>query len=284
MNFKLFLLEILLAFVLFFIMLFLKKKKEETIIILIPNIYMIIVASCFNFLKNYTFLIIVFYLLIDILNIFLISKKETLVNDEIYFKDIFLIFIISLIIHNFYLLKVENPFININEFKNFIWALIIIYLYNILKKDQIKDRKMASDSYDKRYEEYVVLNYARFKNKYGYLIKNKNKNKNVLNVLYSFMIFENYYHSDYKRLLVKLTNKFTNSNVSGLMQVESNHFLTDEESIIIVKDKLVLKYNKIKKLADDKIVDLLIKEKYQNLEDIKKIKKILSIIEKFNKD
>ncbi len=282
MNFKLFLLEILLAFVLFFIMLFLKKKKEETIIILIPNIYMIIVASCFNFLKNYTFLIIVFYLLIDILNIFLISKKETLVNDEIYFKDIFLIFIISLIIHNFYLLKVENPFININEFKNFIWALIIIYLYNILKKDQIKDRKMASDSYDKRYEEYVVLNYARFKNKYGYLIKNKNKN--VLNVLYSFMIFENYYHSDYKRLLVKLTNKFTNSNVSGLMQVESNHFLTDEESIIIVKDKLVLKYNKIKKLADDKIVDLLIKEKYQNLEDIKKIKKILSIIEKFNKD
>ena len=64
------------------------------------------------------------------------------------------------------------------------------------------------------------------------------------------------------------------------MNVNSNHFITDEESIVIVKDKLVKKYHHLKK--DCNTLEL-IKVKYQDKESIFEIKKILKIIEDFNK-
>ena len=126
MNFMIVIYEILLALLLFIMMEVIKNKtKEDSLIYLFPNIYIILVASIFTSLKNYTLIILILYLLLDIINTYVLSQKESLIEDSIYFKNILITFIIGLIIYNFYLLPVDNAFFNINDFKNFIWVLVI---------------------------------------------------------------------------------------------------------------------------------------------------------------
>ena len=279
MNFTTFIYEILLALLLFIMMEVIKKKtKEDSLIYLFPNIYIILVASIFTSLKNYTLIILILYLLLDIINTYVLSQKESLIEDSIYFKNILITFIIGLIIYNFYLLPVDNAFFNINEFKNFIWVLVILYLYQLFKNSNIKDKKIIKNNYDKYFQEYVILNYAKFKNRYSYLIKVKNKD--IENVLYSMLIYESLVNSGLSKYLKRIRNRINQVNIYGIMNVNSNHFITDEESIVIVKDKLVKKYHHLKK--DSNTLEL-IKVKYQDKESIFEINKILKIIEDFNK-
>lgn len=279
MNFFIVIYEILLALLLFIMMEVIKNKtKEDSLIYLFPNIYLILVASVFTSLKNYTLIILILYLLLDIINTYVLSQKESLIEDSIYFKNILITFIIGLIIYNFYLLPVDNAFFNINEFKNFIWVLVILYLYQLFKNSNIKDKKIIKNNYDKHFKEYVILNYAKFKNKYSYLIKVKNKD--IENVLYSMLIYESLVNSGLNKYLKRIRNRINQVNIYGIMNVNSNHFITDEESIVIVKDKLVKKYHHLKK--DCNTLEL-IKVKYQDKESIFEIKKILKIIEDFNK-
>ena len=279
MNFMIVIYEILLALLLFIIMEVIKNKtKEDSLIYLFPNIYIILVASIFTSLKNYTLIILILYLLLDIINTYVLSQKESLIEDSIYFKNILITFIIGLIIYNFYLLPVDNAFFNINDFKNFIWVLVILYLYQLFKNSNMKDKKIIKNNYDKHFKEYVILNYAKFKNKYSYLIKVKNKD--IENVLYSMLIYESLVNSGLNKYLKRIRNRINQVNIYGIMNVNSNHFITDEESIVIVKDKLVKKYHHLKK--DSNTLEL-IKVKYQDKESIFEIKKILKIIEDFNK-
>lgn len=279
MNFTTFIYEILLTLLLFIVMGVIKKKtKEDSLIYLFPNIYIILVASIFTSLKNYTLIILILYLLLDIINTYVLSQKESLIEDSIYFKNILITFIIGLIIYNFYLLPVDNAFFNINEFKNFIWILVILYLYQLFKNSNMKDKKIIKNNYDKHFKEYVILNYAKFKNRYSYLIKVKNKD--IENVLYSMLIYESLVNSGLSKYFKRIRNRINQVNIYGIMNINSNHFITDEESIVIVKDKLVKKYHHLKK--DSNTLEL-IKVKYQDKESILEINKILKIIEDFNK-
>lgn len=279
MNFMIVIYEILLALLLFIMMEVIKKKtKEDSLIYLFPNIYIILVASIFTSLKNYTLIILILYLLLDIINTYVLSQKESLIEDSIYFKNILITFIIGLIIYNFYLLPVDNAFFNINEFKNFVWMLVILYLYQLFKNSNMKDKKIIKNNYDKHFKEYVILNYAKFKNRYSYLIKVKNKD--IENVLYSMLIYESLVNSGLSKYLKRIRNRINQVNIYGIMNINSNHFITDEESIVIVKDKLVKKYHHLKK--DSNTLEL-IKVKYQDKESIFEINKILKIIEDFNK-
>lgn len=126
----------------------------------------------------------------------------------------------------------------------------------------------------------LKINYAKFKNKYSYLIKNKNKT--IENILYSFIIYENYINSGLNKYIKMIKYRLNNLNVYGIMQVNSDKYLSDEESIVITKNKVVNKYNKIKN-NDINIIEELIKTKYSDKLVIKEIIKINDIIENFNK-
>ena len=175
------------------------------------------------------------------------------------------------------ILKVEYTFVDMEVFKNFIWILIIMYFYQKLNVKSIKLDKFESDNKDKTYQEFVVISYARLKNKYGYLIKTDSM---IEDLLYSFMIYETYQKSyNYKQILI---DKIKNRNKRyGILNVETNNKVTDEESIVLVKEKLETKYKRIKK--DKDIKDKLIKEKYKQKKELEEINKILDILKEFNK-
>ena len=69
------------------------------------------------------------------------------------------------------------------------------------------------------------------------------------------------------------------------MGVKTDHYITNEEALVIMKEQLEGKLKRIKK-TDNKEENLkkLINEKYKVSKDIKEIFKIMNIIEEFNKN
>lgn len=285
MNLKIILFQVLLSLLLFIIMnYFLKKEMKQIDRIILPNIYMILVASFLPWFKDYTFSIIIFYLILDLLYLGMVTKKQILVNKKNYYQGLLLTLFTSIMVYHFFLLKVETAFIDMEVFKNFIWVFIILYFY---QKLNIKSHHIETDEtvdFDKRFQEYVVIHYAKFKNKYGYLVKNKNQE--IEDLLYSFLIYENYLHSETFRFMQTIKNKlFKNNNTYGIMQVKNDHFITDCESIVIVKEKLENKYKHLRKGNQKEYNQKkLIQEKYKETKDYNEIMKILGIIEEFKKE
>ena len=151
-----------------------------------------------------------------------------------------------------------------------------MYFYQKFNLKSIKLDKFENDNQDKTFQEFVVICYAKVKNKYGYLIKTDSV---VENILYSFMIYETYNKSD--KYLINLKNRIkSKNNYYSILNIESNTKLSDEEAIVLIKEKLENKYKKIKK--DQDVEEKLIKEKYKQNKDIKEVKNILNIIKEFN--
>ena len=282
MNLKIIIIEILLSILLFILMNYLKLKKINRIdTILIHNIIIIILASLFSKLKNYMILGLLFYIVIDYIYTFIITKQGLLKNEKIYYKNLFLTLILGIIIYEFFLLKVKYAFVDMEVFKNFIWVLIILYGYQKLNIKSIKLDEEEKENLDNTYKEFIIINYAKLKNKYSYLIKT---NSYTENILYSFMIYETYLKSS--NFINYLKNKLIKNKRYGIMNLESDHKLTDEESIVLVKENLESKLNKLKRTKNkDEIIEKLIKVKYKQNKEVKEINKILNIIIDFkNKD
>ncbi len=284
MNLGIIILEIGLGFCLFLIMNFLKKKKISRYdLIILPNILMIILASIMPWFKDYTLPLLIFYLAFDVLYIAIISKKQILEDEKEYYKTLALTLLLGIIIYNFYLLKVTKAFLDMEIFKNFIWVLIILYFLKKINIEEIKPKEERELDYKKRYQEYVVVNYAKFKNKYAYLIKVKDKD--IENILYSFLIYENYLHGSIYRLFNNIKNNLVKGNSKyGIMGVKSDHYITNEEAIVIMKEQLEGKLKRIKKGNREDNLKKLINEKYKVSKDVKEVIKIMDIIEEFNKN
>ena len=156
-----------------------------------------------------------------------------------------------------------------NVFKNFIWLLIILYLLKKLNVKSIKIKEEEVSNFDNRYQEYVIISYAKFKNKYNYLIKSKNKN--IEDILYSFLIYEDYCNGKLNIIKRNILNKVLRTKgIYGLIGVESDHFITDEEAIVIMKENLENKEKRIKKDSnEEETIKKIINEKYKETKDYK---------------
>ena len=274
MNLLILIILIFLSLVLFLTMNYLSEEKINRMdTILIPNISMILLASVFTKLKNYMILFLIFYLVIDFIYIFIISKKNLIIDNKNYYINSILTFILGIIIYQFFLLKVEYAYVNMEVFKNFIWVMIILYFYNKLNLKSIKLEKSEKENFNLRFREFVIINYARLKTKYSYLIKT---NEDIENLLYSFMIYEIYKKNTNVISLIK--DKILNKNKYNMLNIKSDHKLTIEENIVLMLEKLENKNKRIKN-KDEKI-DKLIRDNY-NKDDYLEIIKILEIIKDF---
>ena len=267
MNFIMIVLIILFTFILFLIMNYLENKSISlTDKVILPNIYIILIASLVSILKDYVFLIVIFYLVFDVIYKNIITRKYYLLNRSNYLKNIVLTLTLDFLIHFFFLLKVNYAFVDMEIFKNFIWVLIIIYLYQKLNLGSIDFETKENLTYEDRFKEYVIVNYARFKNKYSYLITSKD----IINkLIYSFLIYEEYnYKLNFNLIKEKILDKDNRSI---------------EEKIILIKEKIENREKKIRNKNDDNYLKKLIMERYKYKKAIDDVLKIYNIIAEFNK-
>ena len=142
---------------------------------------------------------------------------------------------------------------------------------------------MKDSDYTLNWQEYVIMFYAKYKNKYHYLIKSKNYL--IENLIYSFLIYESYNHTSFYRTMKKIKNKvFKRNTTYGILEIASDHFITEEESISIFKERLENKEKRLKRTnKQEEILRKLIREKYKETKTISEIIKIYDLICDFNK-
>lgn len=247
----------ILAVVLFFILNYFKKIEDKTpsVMILIPVIYILLVSAMPGVYKDLVYFIILIEMMIRIYYTKIILNQEELINRDYYIQNYGVAFILSYILTESFILKVDTVLPTPEEIRIGIWFLIILFLYKVLNGSiSIKLEKQEALNF-KMKEEAIVVRFARFKNQYFNLIKSKDKSLNLL--VYAMMIYENYHRSKFLRNVDRVIYRFTGKITKmGIMQVESNKEMTDEDSIKYILKELA----KIEKgLTTDK------KGKKQNL-------------------
>lgn len=128
------------------------------------------------------------------------------------------------------------------------WLIIILFLYSVVNK-----LGGPRENTRKRIGNYITKQYCRFRIEYDYLLENVGSFQKAL--LYSIMIYEDFNRPRIARIIEKiLFCKSTKKHTYGIMQVQSDHFLTTEESIALAKERIktdlafVLKEKKMKSL------------------------------------
>lgn len=266
MNFLQLLYYLVLALGLFLILNYFKKFEEKTpsVMIFIPVIYILVASNLPGISREFVYFIILLEMLFRIYYAKIILNQDELMNTNYYIQNYGIAFILSYLLTEYYIMKVDTVFLTLEEVKITLWFFIILFLYKVFNGNlKIKLEKQESVNMNLK-EEAIIVRYARFKNQYSYLVKGKDKDLSIL--LYAMMVYENYHRSKFLRDIDKVHYRLTGKNIKmGIMQVEANRILTDEESI-----QMVLKeFRKIEK----QITETTKKKKNMDLEILKEYTK-----------
>ena len=263
--------QFILAFILFLILNYFDEKESKNNNvnhIIIPSVYIIVIAGIMSslhlkFINTNLFMIVVFELIIRLLYVKSILKRDVLVNNKYYFTIyIFAILFAYIIDHNI-ISKVDTVIPSVKSILPGLWLLIIIFVYSLLKDkftiDFIENKRKLTD----KLGEYIVVSYARLKNKYNVYVNTKNKD--IKNIVYSIMVYENYKNPYFFRKLDNLLVKYGKEATElGIMQIKTTKIITDEESIKLALNKISKSYEKevSNKMASQNLKNIL--KKYKN--------------------
>lgn len=275
MTLTILLLQILLTIPLSIILKLIDKKNSDAAKLLVPTIYIIILSALIPYIKPNIYLVVVFEIFIRNFYITNIARERNIKSNIVFIIESVVSVFISLVTYNYFISKVDTVLPNPEEIKAFVWFLIIIFIYMIyhnMTKDKV-EKKIAKEIEFK--SENIVMEYAKYKNKYYSIIASKNKMINDLT--YAIMIFNSKKRPAIYRKLDEYKGMFSKKEIPyGIMQVKSYHHLTDEESIKICMEQLEDNY----KNTDRKLENML---SNYNSEDKKQIIAIYADIVEFSK-
>lgn len=139
-------------------------------------------------------------------------------------------------------------FIPFNELKNEIW-LIILALSGKWVYDKLDNRFDGDKIYPyKSKEKYIEGRYVIFQDRYKNCIHfgtdlNAKDNKILTNVIYSLMILENFYRPYTVRFFENIYSILLRKKLTlGIMQIQSDKFISNKESIKLACMKIYTKY------------------------------------------
>lgn len=249
--------------------------------IIFSIIFMMIVSGiCFEMALNVTdniFLMFVFMMITDIFYNSYVVERDFFNKDE---KNIYYYILLTLIgffINQDFINKVTKVFLTGEDLRLILWSLTMLFIYNFCREKNIltsvsknTDKYMSVDS--------CLVSYAKLKHKF--YDDCDFSNREISNMIYAIMIYENSKRSKlyrkYDYFMFRLNGE---KRKLGIMQVESNKFITDSESINIVYKKISKLYDKEKSKKSGDICDIVF-DKYLG-EESKKVKYIFNIIKKF---
>lgn len=249
--------------------------------IIFSIIFMMIVSGiCFEMALNVTdniFLMFVFMMITDIFYNSYVVERDFFNKDE---KNIYYYILLTLIgffINQDFINKVTKVFLTGEDLRLILWSLTMLFIYNFCREKNIltsvsknTDKYMSVDS--------CLVSYAKLKHKF--YDDCDFSNREISNMIYAIMIYENSKRSKlyrkYDYFMFRLNGE---KRKLGIMQVESNKFITDSESINIVYKKISKLYDKEKAKNSGDICDIVF-DKYLG-EESKKVKYIFDIIKKF---
>lgn len=268
------------AIILFFILNYFQKFEDKTpsIMIIIPVIYIILISGISFVDTSCIYLVILMEMFIRIYYTKIILNQEELMNTNYYIQNYGLAIILAFIVTRCFIIKVDSIFPTASEWRMGIWFLIILFLYKTLNGVVTFKLEKQEQLNFKMKEEMIIVRYAKLKNSYSHLIKSKNKDFNSL--IYAIMIFKDYHRSNFLRSVDKIRFRFTGKTMKmGIMQIETNKEISDEDSIkIVIKDlnKIEKELSTNKKIKKQNLYQELLREYgFNNIDDVLNIYKTI---------
>ena len=246
--------------------------------IIIPVIYIILISGISFVDTSCIYLVILMEMFIRIYYTKIILNQEELMNTNYYIQNYGLAIILAFIVTRCFIIKVDSIFPTASEWRMGIWFLIILFLYKTLNGVVTFKLEKQEQLNFKMKEEMIIVRYAKLKNSYSHLIKSKNKDFNSL--IYAIMIFKDYHRSNFLRSVDKIRFRFTGKTMKmGIMQVETNREISDEDSIkIVIKDlnKIEKELSTNKKIKKQDLYQELLREYgFNNIDDVFNIYKTI---------
>lgn len=212
--------------------------------IISPIVYLFIVSAILykigldKFVSN-AYFISIYYVLFR-LSFNLITNRGLLMN---WYRQI--LYWISIISISFYaykeiIYKKENILPDFETVSNELWIIILIFLFHTLNKIRI-----SSDNTVKRKQNYLESRYKHFKNKYSEIINKKVNNEKLKSIIYGLIIYEDFNRPKAARIVENISFRLTKKKHSlGLMQVQTNNYINDLESVKLGVEKVNKAYQK----------------------------------------
>lgn len=243
-------------------------------------IWIVLCEVCFHYAIPCTsdiFLMFVFLLFIDVLYQSYFLDKDFFAKEEKSISYYIFLIIIGFFINQEFINKVSSVFLTGDEFRGVFWLLMIVFLFRFGTERKMFSSSSFSDS-NKMSSEYILVQYTKLRYRFGRDIEFKTKE--LSSMVYALMIFYNHKRSKLLRCYDYFMFRMTgNRKKLGIMQVESNHFITDAESISIVYEKLKKQYDNLSSIRGMKRVESILKDYAK--EDYEDILSIFEIIQKF---
>ena len=269
---------IILGIVFFVLLTIIQSKYSITKLekLVISLIFMMITSGiCYKYAINCCdniFLVFVFMLITDVIYSSYFVEKDFFDRNEKNLLYYVTLIVIAFFINQEFINQVSKVFLTGEDLRIVLWLLVIIFIYNFCSNNKVfsnttfeKERRMGKET--------ILINYTKLRYRYGDICNHKNKDVN--NLVYSIMIFENNRRGkilrNYDYFLFKING---GKKKLGIMQVNTNKFITDKESIELVYKKIDSKLKKGKFNIKDYLKD------YKK-EEIEYIEYIFDTIKKF---
>ena len=226
-----------------FLIIFILRSKFK-ISRLYNTVFSIIIFLCFASIFNYLkidelnknlFIIFVFQFIFDFI-------YTTYILDEDFFNKrsanvsyyVFLI-IFGLFLNNSYINKVKVVFLTGEDIRLIIWCLIFLFIYRFIQEEKLLDTNYRTE---KLMDEGTILTmFTKLRRRFLNDIKVNDMQLEL--AIYSIMIYYNSKRSSFFRCFDNFRFRINGRKRKlGIMQIESNTFITDIESIDIVTREL----------------------------------------------
>lgn len=205
--------------------------------ICIPNVCMIfifIVAEklSFPYIKKYLLVYIIAFFLYRMVLICVILRRKEMYSFLYEAAMAAATVLLACFLIRFFLSTEETIFITAAELREELWFAILIVLYQFIK--QILDKKVVQNTVLTKGQitRYVINKFQKYYDKYNHLLEINVQNRYICIFLYSVMIFEDYNRGPIIRSVERFKSRLGRKATMGIMQIESDTPLSDEESII----------------------------------------------------
>ena len=211
--------------------------------VLAPVVFIILLAALFQlinlpeFNKN-IYLVVIYYWAFRLLYVILLGHASLLdwkVQVLYWISSIGL----SVLAYSF-IDKLDTILPSPQSLMEELWLLIILFIYSIINKLQF-----FRGETEQRKKNYIDRRYIELYSRFGNQVDSYFEKDLLRAITFSIMIFENYNRSGFARFLERILLKNSKKkHTYGIMQVMSDHVLTDEESVNLGMKKIEQDYKK----------------------------------------
>lgn len=229
----------LLSFIIIFILR--NKYKISRLYNTIFSIFLFIVyASILDYLRldyinTNLFIIFIFQFIFDFIYTTYLLEEDFFNNRENNTLYYFLLIFLGLFLNNNYINKVDVVFLSGEDLRLIIWAFIIIFIYKFIKSENIFEKNYNTNKLLD--EANIITMFTKLRRKYLNDIKVNDLSLEL--AIYSIMIFNNNKRNSLFRSFDNIIFKLNGQKRRlGIMQIETNTFINDIQSIDMVTSDL----------------------------------------------